>query len=86
MRKELLEKFINDNFDLTFFNIVWSEDFLVSLKDSKSIVSFISYDGVTIDCYIDGEYFNSYRHDKDLLNKDAWFVINKRRKESEYHE
>lgn len=81
MRKELLEKFIKDNFDLKFFKVNWEEDFLVTLEDCNSRISFICYDGVTIDCAIDGDYFNSYTLDKDLLKNDAWFVFNKKKGE-----
>lgn len=78
MRKDILERFIKDNFDLDYFKIKWEDDFLVTLEDSKSEISFCSYDGITIDCFIDEEYFNSYTLDKDLLNNETWFVINKR--------
>lgn len=85
-RKELLEKFIKENFNLKFFKVIWEGDFLVTLEDTKSKITFISYDGVTIDCCIDGEYFNSYTQDKDLFNNEAWFVINKRREENKRDE
>lgn len=78
-RKELLEKFIKENFALENFKVKWLEEFLVTLEDSKSKISFFCYDGFTIDCLIDGEYFNSYTQDKDLLNNDTWFVVNKRK-------
>ena len=77
-RKELLQKFLNENFNLKFFKVNWLEDFLVSLEDTKSKIYFICYDGVTIDCVIDDEFFACYTQDKDLLNDECWFIINKK--------
>lgn len=86
MRKELLEKFIKENFNLEKFNVNWLDDFIVELIDSNNDkISFMSIDGVTIDCNINDVYFNSYTLDKDLFKNELWFVFN-RRKESERHE
>lgn len=80
-RKDLLRKFLKDNFDLSCFNIKWESDFLVTLEDTNDTISFCCFDGVTIDLAINGIYFNSYTLDKDLINNNIWFVINKKRGE-----
>ena len=80
-RKDLLRKFLKDNFDLSCFNIKWESDFLVTLEDTNDTISFYCFDGVTIDLAINGIYFNSYTLDKDLINNNIWFVINKKRGE-----
>lgn len=75
-RKELLEKFINENFDLTKFCISWIDDFMLSLIDNTGDkLDLICYDNETVCSYINDKKFLSYSLEKDLCNNFYWKVI-----------
>lgn len=75
-RKELLERFLNENFDLTQFVVDWEDNFIVSLIDSRGEqLDLICYDNETICSYLEGRKFLTYRLDKDLENNSYFRVI-----------
>lgn len=75
-RKKLLEKFINENFDLTLFIVDWCDDFIVSLIDKNNVqLTLICYDCEIIKTYIEDNLFLTYKLDKDLENNEYFRVI-----------
>lgn len=74
--KELLEKFIKDNFDIKNFNIIWEEDWLVKLIDKND-------NELTLSSIIPFEIFtmiNNVKHLKYALKENygttEWVVVN----------
>lgn len=75
-RRDLLEKFINHNFDLTCFIIKFTDDFMVSLIDYHgNQLDLVCYDNETIFSFIEGTKFLTYKLDKDLENNEYFRVI-----------
>lgn len=75
-RRELLEKFMNENFDLNKFQIDWEDNFIVSLIDINGVqLDLICYDNETICSYIDGSKFLTYRLFPDLEGNYCFRVI-----------
>lgn len=60
--KKVLEKFINDNFDLTKFYIKWESDFLLELTDLKcDKIALCCVKPYCVWTSINGEKYLNYR-------------------------
>lgn len=74
--KELLERFIKDNFDIKNFNIVWLEDWIVKLIDRNGTELVLS----TIIPFEIFTMINNTKHLKYALQDTycgtQWVVIN----------
>lgn len=74
--KELLERFIEDNFNITKFAIKWQNDYLVDLFDEKG-------NKLTLATIIPYQIFSLINDEKHLryelricLGREEWVVLN----------
>ena len=75
-RKKLLQKFLQDYFDLKYFKVHYVEDFLVSLKDSnEQEICLLAVDNDTIHSLVNGTKYLTYKLSRDLENKEYFRVL-----------
>lgn len=74
--RELLERFIQDNFNKEMFEITWVSDFAVELKDMKGdVLSLFTMQSNYVLTAINGTKHLEYRYGTDLWGDKIWFVI-----------
>lgn len=62
MRKELLKRFMKENFNLDYFNVNWKSDYLVELVDMNgSVISMMCFNPEEIWTAINGVKYLNYR-------------------------
>lgn len=75
--KELIKKFMEDNFDLTAFDIKWEHEWIVSLYDIEgNRLTIMTFDPTELWTTINGVKYLSYR-----LQDNNWIVVPNRENE-----
>lgn len=76
--RELLEKFIKDNFDVDKFQVEWHNSFFVTLSDYHGDkLELITINPYVINSAINGQYYLSYRLDKHFkTGQENWVIVN----------
>lgn len=74
--KELLEKFMKENFDLVSYDIVWHSDWLVELTDKNGDkLCMHTFDPEIVGTAINSVPYLKYRL-KDCYLGDCWVIAN----------
>lgn len=76
--RELLEKFIKDNFNEDNFEINWHNSFYVTLKDYQGDkLELCTINPYMIITAINGQYYLTYRLDKHFkTGQENWIIVN----------
>ncbi len=77
MKDKYLEKFVNDNFNLKYFDVELIGDYIVTITDHTgdklSIIHFPTTD--IVDCFLNGSSLHKYRLRKFFDGTDGWEVL-----------